>query len=107
MPLKRVNLLSNKTFCFLKPVIPNRGAATHKGAAKCSIHCLFSVLLLGELQKVIFLPGKGAAQYFFVPGFRDPKKVENHCLMQLELPLAPWLSRIIWMVTKTICDLQF
>jgi len=52
----------------LLPVIPNRGAATHKSAVKRCQGCrqisfFFSVLLLGS-YKLFFLPGKGAAKFF-------------------------------------------
>jgi hypothetical protein len=61
------------------PVIPNMGAATQKGvrgAAKCLIYYL---LLLGELQIVIFC--KGAAKYFLVPkGAVNQKRLKNTAL---------------------------
>jgi len=47
-------------------VVPNRGAAAHKGGPELS-----------------FYPGKGAAKFFFsLKGCREPKKVEKHCLIE-------------------------
>jgi len=69
-----------------KPVIPNQGAAAHRGALRRCQGCrqmfnLLSYLVfyrLGCHKLSFFLPGKGAAKFFLAPkGAFNQKRLEN------------------------------
>jgi hypothetical protein len=73
-------------------VIPNRGAATHKGAVKRCPGCrqMFNLLpyecfTTWGATNCHFLPGKGAAKYFLIPkGAMNQKRLKNTGLETLE-----------------------
>jgi len=65
-----------------------------RGAIKCLIYCTFSVLPLRVTQIVIFLPGKGAENFFSPKECRYPKKFEKHWTRWKNIIRYDWICKM-------------